>query len=197
MRPATAASVEPAATPAKAKSTSAAAAAASARKRRRADEDAAVEADQQPQSNDRMEDAATATETEEEEEETTTTRVDHQTSTSSKAQRSSVAHSSPSLQTPARHTLPQSTASPTFDPEHHAQPLLRTKRMEEKNELQELNKRLELYILRQRERDASQGGLNHEIQVRQSTDEPTAHIVVSGIDLTRVRSCLRPAARRF
>lgn len=92
----------------------------------------------------------------------------------SKAPRASEAQRTAGLSTPAR---PSSTASPNkgpmsplFDGDYTPQPMLRTKRLEEKNELQELNKRLELYILRQRERDAAQGGLNHEIQVSSSRD---------------------------
>lgn len=81
----------------------------------------------------------------------------------------------PSESTPAKRSTAaagNSPTSPAFEPQF-AQPLLRTKRLEEKNELQELNKRLELYILRQRERDANQGGLNHEIQV--NTQHNTQH----------------------
>jgi len=43
--------------------------------------------------------------------------------------------------------------------------LLRRSRMEEKNELQELNRRLELYIMRAREKDASAGGLTREMSL--------------------------------
>jgi len=48
--------------------------------------------------------------------------------------------------------------------------------MEEKEELQELNKRLEFYILRNREKDASQGVLQRELDLlRERTDEEMAH----------------------
>jgi len=52
----------------------------------------------------------------------------------------------------------------------------RATRMEEKEELQELNKRLEFYILRNREKDASQGVLQRELDLlRERTDEELAH----------------------
>jgi hypothetical protein len=45
----------------------------------------------------------------------------------------------------------------------------RTARLEEKHQLQELNKRLEMYILKQRERDASLGGAQRDIDVVKDT----------------------------
>ena len=46
--------------------------------------------------------------------------------------------------------------------------VLRQSRLAEKAELSQLNKRLELYILRQRERDAAQTGMDREISLLRS-----------------------------
>jgi hypothetical protein len=67
----------------------------------------------------------------------------------------------------------QQQQSPLYDgaiesARYGASPLLRVSRLAEKAELAELNKRLELYILRQRERDAAQTGLDREIALLRS-----------------------------
>ena len=163
------------ATPAKSKSN----AAASARKRRRPNDEteedtapaAAVVSDAADTD---MSDAINGGDSTTEEEEHTSAMRQTTTTTSSKSQRRGEAQTSAGLATPVR-PISASVAhqvSPSFhlldgDGHSSSQPLLRVKRLEEKAELQELNKRLELYILRQRERDASQGGLNSEIMVRQ------------------------------
>lgn len=65
-------------------------------------------------------------------------------------------------------TASQHQSSPIYDSMHASNPLIRTSRLAEKAELAQLNKRLELYILRQRERDAAQTGLDREISLLRS-----------------------------